>query len=216
MASVKKTKNFKTVKTEKNKILDKSADTHHILADSSEEDDVDLKNKFKRKLKKSKKSKIKSSSISSKDLYEKSCYSEPVYLTRIIQNNENNFKCQSYMINQSDFRNDVDESEDHSQSFEALKIEANIKNFKGLQKKASNTLTEVTKLSDNGIELNETNDSSLQHRNSSASSLNSEFKSELTFNSISDSDDSFLISTKLKKVRFKKVQFNLNKSNTYY
>ena len=95
-------------------------------------------------------------------------------------------------------------------------------NHEAVKKKISNTLTEITKLSDNEQEKNETfislDDSLLLYGKSSATSLCSEFKNELTF---TDSDNSSFGDIKMltkinRKVRFKKVQFNLNNSNANY
>ena len=154
----------------------------------SSEEEINSKNKLKNT----------SSSLNIKEIYESACYSEPIFI--IDQTKKKILKFDEETENQNT-----------SEYTEMITPQS-------IKKKNSNTFTEITKLSDTEFDKNEqfssVEDSWLQYEKSSLTSLSSEFKNELTFNSFSDSDESYFGSnmpTKInKKVRFKKVKFNLD------
>jgi hypothetical protein len=217
------TKNHKTVKLP-TKIIDSKSNGDYYSSD----DNTDLKNQMKRKTKGNQKAKL---SMSSKDLYEKTCYSEPVYLKKVVEKND-------YSNGDGDQVGGggvtEDESDDSCPLQSLIKsIETNRAGSKSLKKKISNTLTEITKLSDTEFDRNETfssyEDVSFQYQKSSVSSISTEFKTELNVNSSSgeSAGESYKniqqqqqqrrrVSTKAnKKVRFKQVHFDLEKSGSF-
>jgi hypothetical protein len=153
---------------------------------SSEEEESDVKAKVKHG----------SSLLNIKEIYVNACYSEPIFLIE---------KKKFFKLNNENIK------------YECKDNNTEISHSHLVKKKNSNTFTEITKLSDTDEfdkAFSSVQDSWLQYRKSSVTSISSEFKNNLTFNSLSDSDESIfdILSTKAnnKKVLLKKVKFDLN------